>query len=128
MNILLNPMGSGGDVLPFIRLGTALKARGHDVTVISMGRYEPLARPAGLAFVEGISPEAMKAIEDAPALWHRTRGRALASRAVEPWYGQLHELIQPRHVPGQTVLVTGALNLGARLAHDRLGVPLATLL
>jgi UDP:flavonoid glycosyltransferase YjiC (YdhE family) len=35
MNILLNPAGSSGDVLPFIRLGTALKARGHDLTVIT---------------------------------------------------------------------------------------------
>jgi UDP:flavonoid glycosyltransferase YjiC (YdhE family) len=128
VNILLNPMGSGGDVLPFIRLGMALKARGHDVTVITMGRYEPLARQAGLGFAEWISPKAMQAIEDNPDLWHPTKGLVMAIRAVEPWYGQLHELIQARHVPGRTVLVAGALNLGARLAHDRLGVPLATLL
>ena len=128
MNILLTPLGSGGDVLPFIRLGMALKARGHDVTVITMGRYEPLARHAGLAFVEWISPEAMQAVEDNPDLWHPTKGLVLAIRAVEPWYRPLHEHIQARYVPGQTVLVAGALNLGARLAHDRLGVPLATLL
>jgi UDP:flavonoid glycosyltransferase YjiC (YdhE family) len=128
MNILLNPAGSSGDVLPYIRLGMALKARGHDVTVITMGRYEPLARHAGLAFAEWISPEAMQAVEDNPDLWHPTRGLVLAIRAMEPWYGQLHELIQARHVPGQTALVAGSLNLAARLAHDRLGVPLATLL
>jgi UDP:flavonoid glycosyltransferase YjiC (YdhE family) len=128
MQILLNPMGSGGDVLPFIRLGMALKARGHDVTVITMGRYEPLARHAGLAFVEWISPEAMQAVEDNPDLWHPKKGLLLAIRAVEPGYRQLHARIRARHVPGETVLVAGALNLGARLAHDRLGVPLATLL
>jgi UDP:flavonoid glycosyltransferase YjiC (YdhE family) len=128
MNILLNPAGSSGDILPFIRLGMALKARGHDVTVITMGRYEPLARHANLAFVEWISPEALKAAEDNPDLWHPTRGLVLAIRTLEPWYRQLHELIQARHVPGQTVLVAGSLNLGARLAHDWLGVPLATLL
>jgi hypothetical protein len=77
MNILLNPMGSGGDVLPFIRLGMALQARGHDVTVITMGRYEPLARHAGLDFVEWISPEAMQAIEDNPDLWHSDAPPAL---------------------------------------------------
>jgi UDP:flavonoid glycosyltransferase YjiC (YdhE family) len=128
MNILLNPAGSSGDVLPFIRLGMALKARGHDVTVITMGRYEPLARHAGLAFVEWISPEAVRAVEDNPDLWHPTRGLALAVRAMEPWYGQLHEHIEARHIPGQTVVVAGSLNLAARLAHDRLGVPFATLL
>jgi UDP:flavonoid glycosyltransferase YjiC (YdhE family) len=128
MNILLNPVGSSGDVLPFIRLGMALKARGHDVTVITVGRYEPLARHARLAFVEWISPEAMQEVEDNPDLWHPTRGIKVAIRAMEPWYCQLHELVQARHVPGQTVLVAGTLNLAARLAHDRLGVPLATLL
>jgi rhamnosyltransferase subunit B len=128
MNILLNPAGSSGDVLPFIRLGMALKARGHDVTVITMGRYESLVRHANLAFVEWISPEAMQAIEDNPDLWHPTRGLLLAIRTLEPWYAQLHEHIQARYVPGQTVLVAGSLNLAARLAHDRLGVPLATLL
>jgi UDP:flavonoid glycosyltransferase YjiC (YdhE family) len=128
MNILLNPAGSSGDVLPFIRLGMALKARGQDVTVITMGRYEPLARHAGLAFVEWVSPEALKAVEDNPDLWHPTRGLVLAIRALEPWYRPLHELIRARYVPGRTVLVAGSLNLAARLAHDWLGVPLATLL
>jgi rhamnosyltransferase subunit B len=128
VNILLNPAGSSGDILPFIRLGKALKARGHDVTVITMGRYEPLARHANLDFVEWTSSEALKAVEDNPDLWHPTKGLILASRALEPWYGQLHELVQAHHVPGQTVLVAGSLNLAARLAHDRLGVPLATLL
>jgi rhamnosyltransferase subunit B len=70
MNILLNPIGSGRDVLPFIRLGMALKARGHDVTVITNNLYEPLARHAGLAFAEWISPEAMQASADDPDLQH----------------------------------------------------------
>jgi UDP:flavonoid glycosyltransferase YjiC (YdhE family) len=128
MNILLNPAGSSGDVLPFIRLGIALKARGHDVTVITMGRYEPLARQAGLDFVEWLDPEAFKAAEDNPDLWHPTRGLIIGIRTLEQGYRALLELVQARHVPGKTVLVAGSLNLGARLAHDLLGVPLATLL
>jgi UDP:flavonoid glycosyltransferase YjiC (YdhE family) len=128
MKILLNPAGSSGDVLPFIRLGLALKARGHDVTLITMGRYEPLARHAGFGFVEWISAEAMDAIESNPDLWHPTRGMILAIRTMEPWYRQLHEHIEALHIPGRTVLVSGTLNLGARLAHELLGVPLATVL
>jgi UDP:flavonoid glycosyltransferase YjiC (YdhE family) len=128
MNVILNPIGSGGDILPYIRLGSALKARGHAVTVITVGRYESLARHVGLDFVEWLTPEAFRAVEENPDLWHPTRGITLAIRTLEPWYRQLHELIRARHVPGETVLVAGALNLGARLAHDRFGVPLATLL
>jgi UDP:flavonoid glycosyltransferase YjiC (YdhE family) len=128
MNILLNPIGSGGDILPFIRLGMALKARGRDVTVITNSLYEPLARHAGLAFVEWISPEAMQAVANDPDLWHPTRGFLLAIRALGPWHRQLVEHIEARHVPGQTVVVAGSYSLGARIAHDHLGVPLATLL
>jgi UDP:flavonoid glycosyltransferase YjiC (YdhE family) len=128
MNILLTPIGSSGDVLPFIRLGMALKARGHDVTVITTCLYEPLARHAGLPFVEWISPEAMQVVADDPDLWHPARGFLRAVRAVEPWHRQLHEHIEARHVPGQTVVVSGSFSLGARIAQDRLGVPLATLL
>jgi UDP:flavonoid glycosyltransferase YjiC (YdhE family) len=128
MNILLNPIGSGGDVLPFIRLGMALKARGHDVTVITTSLYEPLARHAGLAFVEWISPEAIQAAANDPDLWHPTRGFLLAFRTVGPWHRQLVERIQALYVPGQTVVVAGSYALGARIAQDHLGVPLATLL
>ena len=128
MNILLNPLGSGGDVLPFIRLGMALKARGHDVTVITPGMYEPLARQAGLVFVEWISPEVFQAVANDPDLWHPTRGFLLAMRTVAPWHRQLLERIQDHHVPGRTVLVAGSYSLGARIAQDYLGVPMATLL
>jgi UDP:flavonoid glycosyltransferase YjiC (YdhE family) len=128
VNILLNPIGSSGDVLPFIRLGMALKARGHGVTVITNSLYEPLARHAGLAFVEWISPEAMQAVADDPDLWHPTKGFLLAMRMLGPWHRQLVECIQALHVPGQTVVVAGLYPLGARIAHDHLGVPLATLL
>ena len=128
MNIILNPIGSSGDILPFIRLGMALKARGHAVTVITNRLYEPLARHAELAFVEWISPEAMQAVADDQDLWHPTRGFLLAFRTVAPWHRQLVERIEARHVPGQTVVVAGSYALGARIAHDRIGVPLATLL
>ena len=128
MNILLNPIGSSGDILPFIRLGMALKARGHGVTVITNSLYEPLARHAGLAFVEWISHEAMQAVANDPDLWHPTKGFLLAVRTLGPWHRQLVERIQALHVPGQTVVIAGSYTLGARIAHDHLGVPLATLL
>jgi UDP:flavonoid glycosyltransferase YjiC (YdhE family) len=128
MNILLNPIGSGGDVLPFIRLGMALKARGHGVTVITNNLYEPLARHAELDFVDWISPEAMQAVADDPDLWRPTRGLVLAIRTLGPWHRQLLDHIRARYVPGRTVVVAGSYALGARVAHDLLGVPLATLM
>ncbi len=33
-NIILTPIGSGGDVHPFVGVGRALRERGHDVTEV----------------------------------------------------------------------------------------------
>jgi UDP:flavonoid glycosyltransferase YjiC (YdhE family) len=33
MNFVMTPVGSSGDVHPFIGLGRALRSRGHDVVV-----------------------------------------------------------------------------------------------
>ena len=51
MKIILVPMGSTGDVHPFIAIGTVLKRRGHDVTVITSAVFKPLTQQAGLQFV-----------------------------------------------------------------------------
>lgn len=49
--ILLITHWTGGDVLPFIRLGRKLKADGHQAVVFSHCRYEEIAQEAGLEFV-----------------------------------------------------------------------------
>ena len=48
MKVLLVPIGSAGDVHPFVGLGLALRRRGHDVTVITSGYFEALLRRVGL--------------------------------------------------------------------------------
>ena len=49
-NILLMPVGSHGDVHPFVALGQALQARGHEATLITSAYFEALAKKAGLPF------------------------------------------------------------------------------
>ena len=46
--IALAAVGSRGDVQPYIVLGLALAARGHDVTVACEGRLAPLVQEFGL--------------------------------------------------------------------------------
>lgn len=41
---------TNGDVLPFLRLGTALHKRGHKATLVTHGVFAPLAEKAGIAF------------------------------------------------------------------------------
>ena len=39
MRVLLFPVGSSGDVHPFVALGRRLVARGHDVTLFGNGHF-----------------------------------------------------------------------------------------
>src|SRR4029079_11938829 len=49
-NVLLLTWGTGGDVVPMVRIGQGLKARGHEVTLITSYSHEARARQAGLRF------------------------------------------------------------------------------
>lgn len=50
LNVVLFTSGSAGDILPFVRVGAALAARDHKVTLISHAGYEQLADGAGLHY------------------------------------------------------------------------------
>jgi rhamnosyltransferase subunit B len=127
VKVLLVPLGSHGDVHPFVGLGLALKARGHDVTVLTLGYFEKLVRSAGLEFVGlPLAEDFEEGLKD-PALWDRRRGFALVVRkSVIPYLRPIYEYIAERYVPGKTVVVPGTLALGARVAQDKLGVPVAS--
>src|SRR5215204_4761538 len=49
--MMLLTRGTGGDVFPFIRIGAALKRRGHEVVLLSYSGFKGVAKKAGLAFV-----------------------------------------------------------------------------
>lgn len=127
-HILLMPVGSHGDVHPFVAVGRALQARGHDVTLLTSGYFEELARRAGLPFV-GIGTAAdFQACLDHPDMWHPTRAfRVIAEFGLLPWMRVAYQLVAERYVPGKTVVATSALGFGARIAQEKLGVPLATI-
>jgi rhamnosyltransferase subunit B len=127
VKVLLIPLGSHGDVHPFIGLGLALRARGHDVTLITIGYFEKLVRSAGLEFVPlPMAEDFEEGLKD-PDLWNPRRGFALIVRkSVLPYLRPVYDLIAERHVPGETVVVPGTLAFGARVVQDKLGVPVAS--
>ena len=50
MRFLLTPIGSAGDVHPYLGLGLALQARGHQATIATNPHFEDLIRRTGLDF------------------------------------------------------------------------------
>jgi UDP:flavonoid glycosyltransferase YjiC (YdhE family) len=71
--------------------------------------------------------EDFQASLDHPDLWHPNRGfRVVAEWVILPWMRQAYQLVAERYVPGRTVVVASAMAFGARIAQEKLGVPLAT--
>jgi rhamnosyltransferase subunit B len=126
LTILLPTIGSAGDVHPLIELGTALKKRGHHATVITNQFFERQVRDAGLDFVAlGTVQEAEEIITD-PRLWHPTKSFAcIVERAIVPNIERLYHIIRDRQ-SSKTVVAASGLCFGARIAQEKLRVPLAT--
>jgi UDP:flavonoid glycosyltransferase YjiC (YdhE family) len=124
---LLIAIGSHGDVHPFVGLGLALRARGHDVTVAAAGYFEPLVRGARLDFAPVMSTEEYHQLALHPDLWHPTRGFKLLMTGTVKAMRPVYQVIQDRYVPGETVVAASTLGLGARVAQEKLGVPTATI-
>jgi UDP:flavonoid glycosyltransferase YjiC (YdhE family) len=126
-NLLLIPIGSAGDVHPFLGLGLALRDRGHRVTVITGAYFERLVNRTGLDFVGLGTVEQFESVLLHPDSWHPRRGWEVVFRwGVLPWIRHIYDLVAQRYVPGETVVVTSLLAFGARVAQEKLGIPTVT--
>jgi len=127
LNVLLLPVGSAGDVHPFIGLGHELKRRGHDVTIITNSHFQDLVEEAGFPFVEHGTDEQFRQIISNPDIWKASpRSAQLIFNLSAQSAGKQFDLIMERNLPGNTVLAAGSLAFGARMAREKLQIPLAT--
>jgi len=130
---LMATHGTDGDVLPFARLGRVLRARGHDVTLLTHALYAEPVREAGLEFVP---------VDTMSEFEHNLADTALLVDADQP--GQLREFFErsslfdqlrvecdelvKRHRPGETVLVgRAASDMSVVVAAEVTGAPRASL-
>jgi rhamnosyltransferase subunit B len=126
LDILLCTIGSHGDVHPFIGLGLVLRQRGHRVTLITNEHFQPLARKAGLEFIQlGTDTQYHQTAQD-PKLWSSRRAHEVVFDMVSQLMRPLYDIIAQRVVPGETVVVGSSLAIAARVAQDKLGFAMAT--
>jgi rhamnosyltransferase subunit B len=123
-HIILLPFGSAGDVFPFIWLGRRLRARGHRVTMITASMFEEPARGAGLDFVPLGQPEDFEVMIHDPRIWKPGIGTKVvfefAAASTESYLAAI-EAAAPAGLMLAPVTV-----FGARLAREKLGIPLVT--
>jgi rhamnosyltransferase subunit B len=127
MKFVMTPVGSSGDVHPFIGIGRALRSRGHEVVIVTAGAFEQVVQRAGLGFRETVSAQIFDAMSKHPDLWHSRRGLQLVLGTVADYLRLGYERVAEAYEPGRTVLVGHALSFGTRLFEEKHRVPSATL-
>lgn len=127
LTVLLATVGSAGDVYPLLTLGRGLRARGHQPVVVANAYFRQTVERQGLGFVEMGGVEAYERLVNNPDLWHPTRGfQLLVREAIAPYVQPLFE-IASHYDPSSTVVAASGFLYGARIAHEKLGMPFATL-
>jgi len=126
MRFLMTPVGSSGDVHPFIGIGSRLRSRGHEVIVLTAAPFEQMVVRAGLRFHPTISAEEYDRVTRDPNLWHPRKGLRIVLGEVARWTREAYGLVADVYEPGM-VLVGHGLSLASRLFEEKHRVPGATL-
>ena len=127
MRFLLTPVGSGGDVHPFVGIGRVLQARGHEVIVFGGEPHRGVIEESGLGFVPTVTTEQYHAATMDPDLWHPRRGVETVLKMVAPSLEPALAQLEAHHLPGQTMLVGHPLGFHSRTFEDKTRCPAASL-
>ena len=124
---IISAIGSYGDVHPMVGLGAALAAprppgeADHQSVFCRRGR-----RRRGWNCCRSARARNTSSCRSIPDLWHPIRGAKLVlSQAAGGFLRPIYELVTEHYVPGETVLCAHALDLGSRVAAEKLRAPLA---
>src|SRR5215475_5374563 len=115
MHTILTPVGSAGDVNPFVMIGRELRRRGHRVTLLSPDVFASSAMRAGLEFVSTGSVDDFERATKNPDLWHPQRGAAVVFGELIRHMRQAYSLLESLYEPGDTMLVGHSLSLFTRV-------------
>ncbi len=126
MRVLLVSIGTAGDLLPFIALGKALRERGHHVTVLGNGYYQDVVEKEALDFVAVCSAAEHLKRTRQRSTWDLHRSFREGGRNLLEDMPRTYEAVAAHYVPGETVVAAAGMMFGARIAQEKLGLPLAT--
>ena len=125
MRFLLLPLGTTGDLMPFLEVGAALQSRGHEVLLASAEPFRERVEQRGLQFHSVLSAEQQQRCLNDPDLWHPRRFfQAMVSGFILPSLAASLQLIAAQPEPSQLRLVAAycgspAARLGSELTGAR---------
>ncbi len=125
MLVLVECVGSAGDVHPFVGVARELVARGHEVVLLTNEHFRDTVTRAGVGFHAVAPASAYDELTRNPDLWHPMKGGKVVmgstvEHLLEPTLAALLERIRP----GETVLFGSTLAFAAHCAAEITGTPL----
>jgi UDP:flavonoid glycosyltransferase YjiC (YdhE family) len=116
--VLLTPVGSAGDNLPFIGLGRELARRGYDVTVATVDSFAYPVLQSGLAFLSLGTEDEYRAATDDPDLFHPRKGFPAVMQRVAEYNRRLFDIVAERQARGPLTVVAHSLDFASRVIAD----------
>src|SRR5882757_4032423 len=125
--ILLNTIGSAGDVHPFVAIGLALRARGHDVLILANPYFKDRIVGAGLGFWPlGSAENYLRLIKDAQLIAGAGSPSFVINELITPAFAPtIDALRQIRSTFRPDVIVAHHIAFGAAAAAELLDIPFA---
>jgi rhamnosyltransferase subunit B len=119
MRFLMHPIGSHGDVLPFIGLGKALQARGHEVHMYVHAPFANQVREAGLAFTSLGEMEDFDRVVRDPKLVHSRKIHHVLAEAVLESVPLAYQAMRDDLKFSSTVTIGTSLSFACRLLQEK---------
>ena len=128
MKAIMINLGTRGDINPLIAIGMQLKTRGHDVTLISSEIYENLVISKGLNFISCSSKAKYLDHINTPNL-HKYSQKKIIVSILEHFQDPLKSIfnIISAECTRETVLISTPLMFSAKIASEKLNLPLVNL-
>jgi rhamnosyltransferase subunit B len=128
VRIALFPLGSAGDVHPFIGLGQALKRRGHEVAIMVNGYFRESVQRIGLEYFELGTAEEYLAVARDPRLWRPIRSfGSVFHLGIARFMPEQYAAVTQHFLDRRTLLLANCLSFGVRIAAEKYGLPLMTI-
>jgi rhamnosyltransferase subunit B len=121
VDVMLVPMGSSGDVNPFLGLGAELQRRGHQVQMVLNGHFVPQSRALGLDTIETGDGAAYAEALQHPDLWHPIKGprvvlgHPMVKTALRLQYQLIQQFWSDRP---KGVVISSTLSFAGRIARE----------
>jgi rhamnosyltransferase subunit B len=128
MNFLLFPIGSSGDINPFVGIGIELKSRGHSVSVAANPYFRSLIDRPGLQFIPLGTRERYDALlNKSDTTFEGKDVDKILAESLLDYMSHSYEIAREFVRTENSVVVASCVAFGARLAQEISGAPLITI-